>query len=729
MSLDVKGILKHIGCTREELCKEINWTLEELSKYENDEIKLSGNDLEKLIEYTGLTPDKLRGEKTKIDKNNIIKPDNTWSLAKITKNSLIDYIKEGLDKISEKTCTDEIKKIEMCIKTLRKPRISFAGQSDVGKSTLINALLGADKMPAKWTPTTSIVVYIKHLKEKPKFIKNNVCIFKKHENEYWNDTGLDDQEYYKKFLIKEGDYSLLESYGTHQSESKNKEKAYSAVAFIDSPLLEVCDILDLPGFAANEEDDALQKFNTRENETDILIYLSRSNGFLQDRDIAYLQHCLYALSPLEKSKVNKLGKLENLFVIASQSNAVNNGDYTELEEILDLRCNALCKPLREAGRVNNSKSLLYFRSKLTDYEYNEEDIRRRFFTYEKDTPRLSKKFNKAFTSAVENIAECFYENFNKAIEEISLKSTDIIRKKIDEYKSMIYSRELYYQLYKEIKENEPARRLEQEKDNEEMLSIIDNYRIQTREEAQNYYNEFMTEDTLIQLIDNNDYKNKKSDKEEFIFLVGTVLNDKIRNILSEKSDILAEDVNHYLAKSSGRFDDYCKFTSDYFNIDFDVFNLFARTIAGIGLAGAIGAWFTTSASASGVMGMFGAYAGFGSILAVGGMVTLGIGAIITGIISLVKVFTWKKDLAKLIIKEYNEKDYISSIFIEIDKYWNETARAFKQTVRNMEEEWQKKIEEYKKCGDADNLIELKNKLENAKEGLNFFIQMSVSKNG
>ena len=141
----------------------------------------------------------------------------------------------------------------------------------------------------------------------------------------------------KEFLIAKGDFSLLTDFGTHQSEVKNHQLASSAVAFIESPLLKNCDILDLPGFAATSEDDALHRFNTQENVTDILIYLSRSNGFLQDRDLDYLRECLKSLRPIEHDGVNELGKLSNLFIVASQARAVNNGNSSELTEILDRR--------------------------------------------------------------------------------------------------------------------------------------------------------------------------------------------------------------------------------------------------------------------------------------------------------------------------------------------------------------------------------------------------------
>ena len=48
-------------------------------------------------------------------------------------------------------------------------------------------------MPAKWTPTTSIVVHIKHIDDRPAYIDEEVCIFKDNVDGQgaWNDKKLD----------------------------------------------------------------------------------------------------------------------------------------------------------------------------------------------------------------------------------------------------------------------------------------------------------------------------------------------------------------------------------------------------------------------------------------------------------------------------------------------------------------------------------------------------------
>ena len=105
-------------------------------------------------------------------------------------------------------------------------------------------------------------------------------------------------------------------------------------------------------------------------------YLSHSDGFLQAKDLDYLHECLKSLRPVKKKGANNLGKLRNLFIIASRAGAVNNGNSTELKEILDRRCKALCDSYALAASNAKKNTLLPFRSIQTGYDYTEEDFRK-----------------------------------------------------------------------------------------------------------------------------------------------------------------------------------------------------------------------------------------------------------------------------------------------------------------------------------------------------------------
>ena len=719
MKLDVEKIKDQVGCTEKEFVEEMGITEEKLRSYCEGTTQMSGELLSKMLVYTGLSP--IPGSIFKNENSTTftpcqIKPNDTFSPSKNAKESLVEYVGQGLVEIEEESVRSEIEKIAGCVKSLRKPRISFAGQSDTGKSTLINALLGAEKMPAKWTPTTSIVVYIKHIDDRPSFINEDVWIMGKRNSEQWNDARLDDKEYCKKFFIAKGDFSLLSTFGTHQDEQKNHEAASCAVAFIDSPLLKDCDILDLPGFAATAEDDALHKFNTQDNVTDILLYLSRSNGFLQDRDLDYLRECIKSLRPIEREG-NGINKLENLFVIASQAGTVNNGNNTELMEILKRRCKALCDSYAIAAATNADGTLLPFRSQMTGLTYTEQDFLERFFTYEKDMPRLCKQFNAAFTVLAENLPKAIYKDFTVNLQAVVDGSDNIVRQRVSEWESILENKEKYVDLVREIKEKEPARKVEQEAKNSDMLSAITVLNTESKQDIQTMYDTTMCVDHLVSLIESYGIRNKKDEKQDFATTVNELLSNRIQNILSEKTKIFSDKLDEFLADYEKSFKNLA--AGKGVDISFDSTNSFALGLASLGALGASAAWLATSFTAWSVFAL-GSFAGWGSIIAVGGAIGIAISAVIAGVVALVKALTWKKDLAKKIIKAYTDKNYIETIFGDVDKYWDDTKTSFTTATQRVEDDWQQRIAEYESIADENNIPVLQKKISEAYKGLDFF---------
>lgn len=98
---------------------------------------------------------------------------DTWEKTNFTKKSLSGYLNSALEQMDipddmQKNYIDDLE-IGIMSKFV-KPTVAIVGRSDTGKSTLINSLIGAEKMPAKWTPTTSTAVYVKHIKDRPAFI-------------------------------------------------------------------------------------------------------------------------------------------------------------------------------------------------------------------------------------------------------------------------------------------------------------------------------------------------------------------------------------------------------------------------------------------------------------------------------------------------------------------------------------------------------------------------------
>lgn len=720
--LDVKKILDQTGMTMEEFVQEIGITVENLLSYENGD-PIPSEVLNAIVDYTGLSIAELfRGKNPFSAKP--VNPKDTFSSINNSNMGLLEYLNMGREEFESEEVKECIDKVEMCAKSVRKAKISFAGRSDAGKSTLINTLLGAEEMPAKWTPTTSIVVHIKHIDDRPDFMGgDDVWIFRDDNGKEWDDAKLDEESYCRNMMVARGDFSLLDSFGTHQGGAGKDKQAKSAVAFIDSPMLKNADILDLPGFAANEEDDALHRFNTQEKETDILIFLSPSNGFLQDRDIEYLNTCIKALKPVEKKGVNQLSQLCNLFIVASQAGTVEGGNVRALTEIMDIKCEALCK----THNIGTEKSLLPNRTEETGYEYVYDDFRKRFFSYERESSRLCKKFNDDFSALLEEFPKAMEEEFKSNIKNVRDICNKSLMEKIKEWESAQEKKEEYRDLAFEMESNEPARRAEQIEKNNEMKQYIEELKTDSKSELLSEYSSIMSTENLVSLMNEKGIKNKNQERQDFCSFLNVKMSNTIENILKKNANKYNEKLDMLLRKYS----DYTnKFSYDKdIDVSFNSREAFAKGLIGIGAMGASAIWLSTSVTAWTAI-TFGTLAGLGPIIAVGGVIGVAIAGGIAAVLSITNwLGGWKEKFAKKIIEEYDKKDFINIVNKDIDKYWEDTVTSFEIGMKKVDEEWNKRIKEYRELADENYIPILKKKIEEARRGLVFFMRMPLQEIG
>lgn len=360
-----------------------------ISRWERDPDSIPFQVIQRILEKTGASYEELTGWKKPIpDPLNV---EDTWEKVDFTKCTLSEYIAHALEQIE---LPDENRKAYIddlsagINASLIKPKVAIVGRSDTGKSTLINALLGVDKMPTSWTPTTSIAVYLKHISDRPAFIEEDAWVFTNHlgNENIWNEHQLYNEEYCRSWKIAAGGVEILRSFGTRQGENYDKE-AGAAVIFLDAPVLKNCDIVDLPGFGTETESDDNITFAAAQK-SDVIIYLSQANGFMRIEDITYLKRNISELPVWEDKSSNTLSPLCNLFIVASQAHTVNNGNRTQLAEILDVGCKHLLKTLPNEYWAE--------REKTSNHVYANDgyaELRARFFAYTTDIPDICKPFN------------------------------------------------------------------------------------------------------------------------------------------------------------------------------------------------------------------------------------------------------------------------------------------------------------------------------------------------
>lgn len=145
-----------LGMTEKEFSEAIGIELSKLSEWEE-----GGNPsfdtlpyIQRIAQKTGMDFNAILSyEKPKIK---ALDAKYTWETADFTKKSFIDYISDTLNNKDIYICEEQRQKYLVDLQqgieaTLVKPSISIVGRSDTGKSTLINALIGMEKMPTSWT--------------------------------------------------------------------------------------------------------------------------------------------------------------------------------------------------------------------------------------------------------------------------------------------------------------------------------------------------------------------------------------------------------------------------------------------------------------------------------------------------------------------------------------------------------------------------------------------------
>lgn len=634
-----------------------------------------------IAQRTGMTTDEIINyEKPKLKSFEI---KDTWKITSCTKKNISEYIKilEKID-IPEEQRIKYIEDFKLGIAgNLIKPSISIVGRSDTGKSTLINSLIGQEKMPTSWTPTTSIAVYIKHIKDRPDFIKEDVWVFaREYDGELlWNAKRLDDEKYCKKWKIASGKVDILSKFGTRQGGGLST-KAGSAVVFLDAPILLNCDIVDLPGFGTETRSDDEITFKAAQR-TDILIYLSQANGFMRIEDSTYLKQNVRNLPVWENKGENKLKPLSNLFVVASQAHTVNCGNPVELENILSSGCENFEKTL--------SKEYWNSRRAISGYTYSSQVVRDRFFTYTTDIPKLCERFLDELRLIVEQLPELIEQKTKKFIHEYVSSRMPGLVAEITKYEEIIAEKEKYKCLLKQIDSSRLQRAEDNNSQKKEVKDKINQLSVDTKKNFNEYCSLTINIDSITRQIKEKKLKNKKEDIECFASQLQDELQDKCTELLNEGSNELSSSIKKYINQYSANIQEISA-KSDI-DIDFDAGYEFASNLSKIGIIGGLGVYIAGEAAF--LLGGIEFILGIGGDIALGaislGPVGIAIGLVIAASLGFAKLFGggWEKSIAKKIVKAYEENEVVEKYRSEIQTYWEKTEEAFELATEKLDKEW------------------------------------------
>lgn len=693
-----------------------------ISRWEKDPDSIPFQIIQRILEKTGASYEELTGWKKPIpDPLNV---EDTWKKVDFTKCTLSEYFASALEQIElpEEDRKAYIDDLSAGINaSLIKPKVAVVGRSDTGKSTLINALLGVDKMPTSWTPTTSIAVYIKHISDRPAFIEEDAWVFTNHlgNENMWNERQLYDEAYCRSWKIAAGGVEILRSFGTRQGENYDKE-AGAAVIFLDAPVLKTCDIVDLPGFGTETESDDNITFAAAQK-SDVIIYLSQANGFMRIEDITYLKRNISELPVWEDKSSNALSPLSNLFIVASQAHTVNNGNRTQLAEILDVGCKNLLKTLPNGYWTEREKASKHA------YADGYTELRARFFAYTTDIPDICKPFNEKLAEILEILPVIINERTKAFVRNYVASRKPNLIFEMQKYEGIVAERDKYEELLKEIENNELSRIRDNDARKKSVRTEISCLRKESHDEFNSYIANTVNVDTLVKLMHEKGVKNKKEDVELFGSSLQSMLQAQCESILKTKSTMLSEKTKDYIAAFS---ESIAKpFENNSINVDFDAGWAFASALSALGMIGGFGTFLASTVP--GVLWFAGAGFGIGTSIWAGvvtssipifGPISIAVGLLIAGGLGIAKLFGggWEKSVAKKIVASIEENNISNRYREGITQYWEQTESAFEQAAAKLDEDWNAYVENLRQMINSYDINEIQNKIATLKFLSDFF---------
>lgn len=588
----------------------------------------------------------------------------------------------------------------------RKPRLAICGRFDQGKSRLANTLMGSDALPTAFQPATSIISLVRHVGDRPTWLKEDVWIMRKG----FDLNQANNERHCNDFKVVAGSFDTLKKYGTHnENQPTDAEECFAALVFVDSPILLGCDLLDLPGYGHSENDH--NKAELAHSLADVLIYASAAQGFMDQQDLQFVNALLKQLPPIEKNDAS-IPVLRNVFFVATMARQ----ELNDLEDIITKASFRAYKHLLEG---------LQARGQMIDRSISLTDFRARFFTYLVDDSSRRKAFEEDLAELLSKIfpvqVRCRLDHWVVELKNSTKTYCDGWTARLIE---ALENRDRAQGALEMLERAEPLRQRRIGGKTERILSVIAANKLASTNYIKADLGKLVTPDYVEKCI-----RERYEDKKDAQQLAGSYLTDHIQNrlnaFLAERADELVPEVNDIL-------DDYqaagaAEIGTDLasLTVPFNAKGVFLSGLAAAGTAGALAAWAAVATAGSNLgayllipsvvsflssigISVGGTASAISLVSALGGPIAIMLGLAVLVAMSIYALFgsSWQSRLAKKICETLSEKKFLETLTKHTEKYWDDTRQGFQNGMAATEAAFQENLSNLRKLVNATSREEM-----------------------
>ena len=576
----------------------------------------------------------------------------------------------------------------------RKPHVVIAGPFDAGKSRMANALLGQDFLPHGYQPLTRVVTFIRHKDERPTWMQESVWIM----NAGFAPDQWANEEHCSKHRMVAGELDTLKKYGAHKygaEEGTELKEAFSALVFVDAPILKSCTLIDLPGDMTNEDD--TRKAVSVSGMTDVLIFASPATQFMTGSDSSLLGEFLRRL-PAPEISIPELPSLGNVLLVATRAD--QNIDDENMERIKTIGTTRLFRHFEA--------TLWKERSDRTKKTIDAKVLRERVVTFWAEIPERRRELE---TRLVEMLSTFQPRIRRKLVEQEVVQFRDAAGKyfepRIREYEKLLSAMKDAEEGYKKLEREEPTRKEKVGKRRKAVFEAIAQHRETNLGSFSGFNSQLIDPEYLRQVIQSR-YPDKDEAQSYAARYFLEVLRDRYEQELRERSEKIKPLLDEVVGEYQKVATQIVGLENSKLQIPFDANGAFLGGLAGAGALGALGIWasslgnlggYIIAAKAIGVLSSLGitvsggAAAVMSAIAAIGGPVTIALGLCVTLAGVVWKLFgeSWQTRLAKQVHQVFI-KERVSDYFARaIGKYWEDTQAAFVEASNAIETRWEEEL--------------------------------------